>query len=106
MLKTVSIVIFCLCCLAAASTLFISPMYLRTITVDSEGWGSMFFGLLATPVIVVSALLLVVSAVLYRKGFFRRLDLISIYVSGITLGLAILAWVLIEPLRQWIIFGK
>ena len=105
MLKIISIVVFCLCCLAATSILVSTPMFVHTITLDSEGWGSMFFGLLAGPIIVASTLLLIVGAVLYRRGS-RRLDLISIYVSGITLGLAILAWILVEPLREWIIFSK
>lgn len=105
MLKAVSIVVSCLCCLSAVVALYTGKMFVHTITVDSEGWGSMFFGLLAGPIIVVSIVLLTASAVLYRK-YSRRLDLISIYVSGITLGLAILAWVLVEPLRQWMIFGR
>ena len=105
MLKAVSLVVFCLCCLSAASVLYFSPMFVHTITLDSEGWGSKFFAFLALPVIVPSTGLLAVSAVLYRKRS-RRLDLISVYISGITLGVAILAWILVEPLRQWIIFGK
>ena len=105
MLKAVSIVVLCLCCFSAASVLYFVPMFVHTITVDSEGWGSMFFGLLAGPIIVASILLLAVSVVLYRKAS-RRLDLISIYVSAVTLAAAILAWILVEPLRQWIIFGK
>jgi hypothetical protein len=55
--------------------------------------------------IVATIVLLTMSAVLYRKHV-RKLDLISDYVSRITLGIAALAWVLIEPLRQWIIFGR
>ena len=79
MLKAVSLVVFCLCCFSAARSLYFSPMFVHTITVDSEGWGSKFFGFLALPVIVPSTVLLAVSAVLYRKGS-RRLDLISVYI--------------------------
>ena len=43
MLKAVSLVVFCLCCLSAASVLYFSPMFVHTITLDSEGWGSKFF---------------------------------------------------------------
>jgi hypothetical protein len=45
------------------------------------------------------------SAVLQHKSS-RKLDLISLCTSGITLAIVLLAWALIEPLRQWIIFGK
>jgi hypothetical protein len=105
MVKAFSIVVFCLCCLTTAVTLYTGKMFVHMITVDSEGWGSKFFGLLAGPIIIVSILLLAASIVLYRIAA-RRLDLVSIYASIATLALAILAWILVEPLRQWIIFRK
>ena len=106
MLKFASFVVLVLCCALAAWVLgSLGPMYLHTISVDSEGWGSKFFFLLASPVIVGSAVLLAASVVLYRrKG--SRLDVISSCVAGMTLAAMILAWILVEPLRQWIIFGK
>jgi len=105
MRRILSIVIFCLCCLLAAGVLCFSPSFIYTIRVDSEGWGSKFFGLFAVPVIAGSVPLLIASVVLYCKGS-RRLDLASTVISGVTLGVVILAWVLVEPLRQWIIFGR
>ena len=67
MLKAVSIAVSCLCCLSAVAALYAGKAFVHTITVDSEGWGSMFFGMVAGPIIVVSIVLLAVSVVLYGK---------------------------------------
>lgn len=72
---------------------------------DSEGWGTMVFIILYGPIIGGTSLLLGVfpSALLYWKKR-RRIDLISLWVSGITLALVIATCLLIEPLRHRINF--
>jgi hypothetical protein len=105
MAKAISIVVLSLCILAAASVVVMTPTFVRITSNDSEGWGSYFFGLGAVPLIAVNGLLLAIGAILSRKNS-RQLNLISVCVSGITLAVVVLAWILVEPLRQWIIFGR
>ena len=102
-----SVLVFGLCCLLATCCALIFLAYLpRAIMHDSEGWSSMLFRVLFGPVLAGAALLLGVlpSALLYRKGR-SRTDLISLRISGSTLGALVIVWLTIEPLRRWIIFG-
>ena len=105
MRKVFSIAILCLCGLSALLILLLIPMFVHIVSVDSEGWGSMMFGIGAVPLIVGNSVLLIAGVILYRKSS-AKLDLSSVCVSGIILAVVVLAWLLVEPLRQSIIFGR
>ena len=100
-------VCFASCLAGAVFAIFAATQLPYGITQESEGWTSMFFRVAVAPILGVCALVLGVipSAVLYARGR-RRLDLISLCVSGTTLGLVVVTWLVIEPLRQSIIFGQ
>jgi hypothetical protein len=100
-------IVFGLSCLSALITLLLIPGLVHAVRVDSEGWGSMIFRMLVAPMLGGATLLLAVlpSVIIYRRSS-HRLDLASLVISSITLGLIILAWFMVEPLRQSIIFGK
>ena len=109
MKEALSISILVLCCLSAAAFAFVAAMQLPyAIAQDSEGWGSMIFRSFTGPLIAAATLLfgVVPSAIMFWKGGRQRRDRVSLCISATTLGLVVLMWVLIEPLRQMIIFGK
>ena len=67
----------------------------------------MIFIILIAPVIAGYTLLFCVipSVILYRRGK-HFIDRLSVYLSSSTLGIVVIAWVVFEPLRRWIIFGR
>jgi hypothetical protein len=103
--KTISIVMFSLCCLVVLAILACTPGFIHAVTKDSEGWGSMFFRFFAGFAAVGNAVLLAVCLLLYWKSA-RKLDLMSVGVSAATLIVFLLVLTLMEPLRQWLIFGR
>jgi len=108
MKRILSSFVFLLCCVAAGSFIFVAITQLPyAITKDSEGWGSMIFMFYVAPLIGGGSLLfgVIPSGLLYWRGR-KGLDRISLYISSITLGLVVLTWVLIEPVRHWMIFER
>lgn len=101
------LVCFLSCVAAAAFVLFASLMLPYGITKESEGWTSMIFRFAVAPVIGGGALLagVIPSGILYARGR-QRIDLVSLCISGATLALVVTTWLVIEPLRQSIIFGN
>jgi hypothetical protein len=103
--KTLSIAMFSLCCLVVVAILACIPGFIHAVTVDSEGWGSMLFRFFAGFAAVGNAVVLAVCLILYWKSA-HRLDLLSVGVSAATLLVFLLVLTLMEPLRQWLIFGQ
>ena len=109
MKKGLSIGTLILACLSLAAFVFVAVSYLPyAITKDSEGWGSMIFRCWLGPLLGGGILLFAVapSAILFWKGGRQKRDRISLAISGVAFGLVALTWVLIEPLRHAIIFGR
>ena len=103
-----SIAVFVASCLVTAYFLFVAVTAIPyAVTQDSEGWGTMVFKCFYGPIIAGVALLfgVIPSAILFTKGH-GRLDRVSLWMSTTTLSLVIVVWALIEPMRNWIIFGK
>ena len=107
MRRDFSILVCFLSCAAAGAFFLVALLMLPYgITKESEGWTSMIFRFALAPAIAGGALLagVIPSAILYARGR-QRIDLISLCISGATLALVAATWLLIEPLRQSIIFG-
>lgn len=97
-----------ICIVSVVILIFVAATQLPyAISNDSEGWGSMIFRYYTAPLLggAILGFGIIPSAILRHK-YQRRIDLISIYISTIALGLLIVLWLITEPLRQWIIFGN
>jgi hypothetical protein len=106
MRKAFSILVLVVCCLLTATFLVASARILpHAVTYDSEGWESMFFGLMVCWPLAGATLLLGIlpSALMFWKGGRRTIDCISLCLSGTTLALIGLALLLLEPLRKALI---
>jgi tetratricopeptide (TPR) repeat protein len=109
MRKAFSILVLVLCCLLSATFVVASARILpHAVIYDSEGWESMFFGLMVCPPLAGGTLFLGIlpSALMFWKGGRRTIDCISLWVSGTTLALIGLALLLLEPSRQAICFRQ
>lgn len=103
-----SYVIFFVSCVAAGIFIYTAVAeFPYWISRDSEGWGSYFYKRLFAPVLAGGTFLLGVfpSAMIYGFQGRKRIDLISLYISGLTFGMIIISWIIIEPVRQMIMFG-
>jgi len=104
---TFSILVLITSCAVAGCFLFLCGTELPyAITQDSEGWGILIFRYYFAPMLAGGALLLgvVPSALLFWKGGRHRRDRLSLCISGGTLGLVVLTWLLIGPVRHLLIF--
>ncbi len=107
--KATSIGVLILACFAALLFLWLAVCDLPyAITRDSEGWGVMLYKIWYGPLLAAGILFFAVlpSAFLFLMGGRQTRDRISLMVSMTTLGLIVLTWILSEPLRQLIIFGR
>lgn len=95
-----STVIFWLCFLSAVLALFASAFWITSAVRDSEAFAAMAFLTGVVPVLGGGTLLFcfVPSAVLYAKGH-QKLDLVSLWTSGISMAVIALEAVLLLPLR-------
>ena len=106
MTRLASVAIFVLSCIVAALLGYLAIFQLpNAIANDSEGWNSLAFRIAIAPVFCAVLLFFAVipSAILYRKKK-QSLDRKSLWFSSIMLGLVLIAWLVFEPLRQFIIF--
>ena len=79
----------------------------NAITKDNVGLGAMFFKCWTGPLLAGETLVFAVvpSILLVWTGGQQRRDRVSLCISASTLGLILLAWLLVEPLRQAVILG-
>jgi hypothetical protein len=101
-----SAAVFVASILSAVAFVFVAFTELPyAVTQDSEGWGSMIYRYRTAPLIAATTLLLaVVSSALLRSKEKAQLDRISLLTASITFGLVVVSWLIIEPLRNWVIF--
>ena len=78
-----------------------------SLTVDSEGYGSLIFIAFIAPVSVIMlvGLALIPSVKMFRKRR-RRIDLVGVILSSTLLALIVIAWIAFEPLRRHLIFDR
>jgi hypothetical protein len=94
-------------CVAAGAFLVIFVTQVpHTVTQDSEGWGVLIFRYYFAPFLAGGSLVfgVIPSALLFWKGGRGKRDRLSLCISGGTLGVIVLTWLLIEPLRHLLIF--
>ena len=102
------VVVLCLTSVPVVLAILAIPTTIYSLTVESEGWGSMFFRLLVAPAAAAYTFLFCVipSFVLWRSRRSCRASRISLYLSLSVLTAILLAWLAFEPLRQHFIFGR
>ncbi len=105
--RILPIVVLCLTGVPIVLAVYHSPMLIHSLTVESEGWGSMLFRSVA-PVAAGYTLLFCVipSALLCRSRWSSHLSRVTLYLSLGLLVIILLAWAGFEPLRRQLIFGR
>lgn len=78
-----------------------------SITQESEGYGSAVFRFIIAPITVVTlvGLALIPSVKMFRRGR-RGIDLAGVILSSLLLVLVVIAWIIIEPIRNHLIFHR